>query len=159
MAKTIFLAHANAQQVEELTTLFKSSGFSVVSAANGQEAYDKLSQVSMPPDLAILGAQLAEMPAVDLCKQISSNAKFKSLKILVLMPEEMDSAPLQAAGANDFIDEPFDPNRLLRKINVLLSYGGSATTGGKKFPLIPLIVIGLVILIFVIFMIRIMPQR
>lgn len=74
------------------------------------------------PDLIILDLLLPGVDGFEICRQVKSNPKTNSIKILAITaydtPEHRDK--IQKAGADDYFAKPLNLEALLEKINKLI---------------------------------------
>lgn len=89
-------------------------------AYDGFEAGQKFSRFQ--PDLLILDIRMPKMDGETLCRHIRSHPENHRVKILVIsgIPDEHKMEELLAAGADDFLQKPFDNKVLLNKVDLLL---------------------------------------
>ena len=87
------------------------SGFSEVAVCSGaNDALEKLEAEEGAYDCILLDIQMPEMNGVDLCRRIRANRRYRSIPILMLTAmadKDYIDAAFQA-GANDYINKPFD---------------------------------------------------
>lgn len=96
----------------------EKEGFCTVSAADGQEAMEQLTEEI---DLIILDLMLPGVDGLTLCRQIRKKGDFSSIPIIMLTArgEEMDKVLGLEMGADDYITKPFSPRELVARIKAL----------------------------------------
>ena len=107
-----------------LTTLLKQDNYSVVCAADGQQA---LRQAAYRiPDLVILDLLLPRLPGIAVCRELRS--WFKN-PILVVSGQGEERLVVEAldAGADGYVTKPFRPRELLARVRTSLRHRGSMT--------------------------------
>jgi CheY-like chemotaxis protein len=106
-----------------LSRLLGEKGVQVEIAPNGQKALDLLSSI---PDinLVLMDVMMPVMDGLETTRQIRQMPQFKDLPILALTAKAMkgDREQCIAAGANDYLSKPIDPQRLFTMLRVWL-YG------------------------------------
>ena len=88
-------------------------GFDVISAVDGHEAWQVL-QADNAPRLAILDWVMPGMDGVDVCRKVREQLTGPYIYMLLLTSkrEKEDIVRGMAAGADDYVSKPFDPQEL-----------------------------------------------
>jgi DNA-binding response OmpR family regulator len=73
--------------------------------------------VSCPPDLFIIDYRLPGYNGVDLCAHIKSNALFNHVPVLVISATADIARAAIAAGADEFIDKPFNIDHIRDRVH------------------------------------------
>ena len=109
-----------------LEALLKAEGYSVTLAADGQAAVEQARR--QMPDLVLLDVLLPKLGGFDVCRILKSDPKTKGIKILVLtgLGTMGDVEAAYSAGADDYLMKPYEPARLMRKIQKVLRGGAAA---------------------------------
>ncbi|MCJ7497386.1 MAG: response regulator transcription factor [candidate division Zixibacteria bacterium] len=73
-------------------------------------------------DLVILDIMLPEMDGLEVCRELRSDPKTKSVPIIILTAkgEETDKIIGLELGADDYITKPFSPKELVARVKALL---------------------------------------
>jgi CheY-like chemotaxis protein len=100
-----------------------AEGYEIRVTASGPEAL-KMAEESLP-DLVILDIMMPEMTGYEVCEQLLARHRDKGLKVVFLSARGNPSDAQQgfAAGADDFIIKPFDPNQLVDKVKKMIGPG------------------------------------
>lgn len=86
------------------------------------EAHDFIdTALRYKPDLFLIDYILPGRTGADLCKQLKSHPKLKSIPVIVFSAYLHQNIDLQTLGCDSFIAKPFDLEVLIGKINGLLS--------------------------------------
>ena len=104
-----------------LTTVLEAHRMKLTTAENGHDALKLLEQ--MPScDVVLMDIMMPEMDGYETMKAIRQQTKFKSLPILALTAKAMkgDREKCLAAGANDYIAKPVEPEQLLSLLRLWL---------------------------------------
>ena len=74
------------------------------------------------PDLIVLDVMLPDINGKEVCIKIRSDNSLEAVRIICIsgMVEEDKIAELKAAGANDFLQKPFETDRLIERVCTLL---------------------------------------
>jgi excisionase family DNA binding protein len=106
----------------ELTTdvLERDGRFEVRSVNNGFDAGMMLKEYH--PDLIVLDVMLPDINGKAVCQKIRSDTTMDDVRIICIsgMVEDDKIQELRAAGANDFLHKPFEVDRLIERMCILL---------------------------------------
>lgn len=109
-----------------ISTILKTSGFSVDTAVNGIDGLEKIYKNEY--DLVISDINMPKMDGLTMIKTLRENKDYKNLKIIVLSTEEEDEDKERGlqAGANIYLIKPVKPKDLVTNVKMLLDkqYGG-----------------------------------
>lgn len=143
----ILIAEDETAMRRILRLYLEKEGYEVLTAADGQEAFDLLCQTSC--DLLIADWMMPRMDGIKLCREVRSY----SLPTKIIMLTAKDSPEHEftglSCGADDYIRKPFEPKVLLLRIRKLLGLGqplrcgdltlnpdtGAAYRGGEELKL------------------------
>jgi CheY-like chemotaxis protein len=115
------------RKVLEIT--FAGEDYRTVLAVSSAEALAKLR--SDNPAVALVDAHLGDESGYDLCQKIKREAPGVSVLILSSKQQPYDRARGTSAGADDFMDKPFDTQQLLDKVAALLRRAAEPLTAAK----------------------------
>ena len=120
--KRILVVDDERQITTILRTSLQSSGYSVETAKNGLEAFQKF-EVD-PPDLIITDLSMPEMNGLELTQAVR---RIAATPIIVLSVRDSDSMKVTALdeGADDYLTKPFSMNELLARVRAQLRRDGS----------------------------------
>lgn len=132
----ILLVEDEPAQQEVLSYNLQSEGFRLLTAAEGEEAL--LIAEEQTPDVIVLDWMLPKVSGIEVCRQLRSRPKTKSIPILMLTArgDEADCIRGLDSGADDYVVKPFSVNELVARLRALLrrtrpgSVGESLTYGG-----------------------------
>ena len=140
----ILLAEDEPVNQEITSMLLLDCGLSVDVADDGAEAWDKMQSGEYA--LVILDMQMPRMGGVEVAKQIRS-APMKQMPIVALTANALveDRDACLAAGMNDFLTKPFNPEVLFDMVLKWLSMGSwqEAAQGKARFVLDPTLHLGM----------------
>lgn len=107
--------------VELLRETFERHGrFDIRTTNNGFDAGMLVKEFR--PDIVLLDVMLPDINGKEVCQRVRSDKALDDVRIICIsgMVEADKIADLRAAGANDFIQKPFDIDRLLERVCELL---------------------------------------
>ncbi len=115
MKEKILLVDDEKDIVEFLQYNLKQEGFHVITANDGMEAIEK---VSKKPDLIILDVLMPKMDGYEVCRRIRTMSEFKNTPIIFLTAKssELDEIHGLNLGADDFIQKPISPKKLIARV-------------------------------------------
>jgi two-component system KDP operon response regulator KdpE len=94
----------------------KLRGFDVICGYCGKEALELVS--SAKPDVLLLDMIMPGMDGLEVLKELRT---FTKLPVIAFSASPGNQEPAMLAGANDFMNKPFDPDEMARRIIVLLT--------------------------------------
>ena len=114
---TLFLAEDEEGTVILLKFLLARGGYTVVHAADGQQAQTMIDQMP-PPTLVLLDIMLPYLNGLQLLAHIRQKAEWKHVPVIMLTADsnERDIEQALAAGANDYMVKPFNPRELTARL-------------------------------------------
>jgi len=117
----ILIVEDNELNRDMLSRRLEKKGFAVVSAVDGQEGINQAASES--PDIILMDLSLPIVDGWDAAKKLKSNENTKSIPIIALTAHAMKGDEKKAldAGCDDYDTKPVNFERLLEKINKLIS--------------------------------------
>ena len=98
----------------------ETSGYTVIAAADGQEALKKAK--TEKPDLIILDLMLPKVDGYLVCRLLKFDEQYQNIPIIILSAraEKEDIAKGYECHADAYLVKPFDSKKLLEKMEELL---------------------------------------
>jgi DNA-binding response OmpR family regulator len=111
------------QTLEEL----EDDGVELITARDGEEALDAVA--NQHPDLVFLDVMMPKRDGYDVCRTIKGDPATAGTTVFLLTAkgQAVDREQGLAAGADDYLTKPFDPDELLQRARTAL---GLATGAG-----------------------------
>jgi pilus assembly protein CpaE len=127
MKNSILIVDDSEFIIKLISAALKADGYDLYTAESGEQALEIIK--SNPPDLAILDVVLPEMDGYALCKILRKNPKTSHIPIIILTSLTDLENRLKAfdAGADDFIQKPFQLEELQVRIRSKLSWVSART--------------------------------
>lgn len=117
MAK-IMLVDDDRTTTSLLQTLLELDGFDVVVVSRGADVMPALEKSA--PDVVLMDYHLTDAHGVDILRQMRASARWHSLPVIMVSGMNMRDE-VMAAGANEFLIKPFEPNELPQLFNRYIS--------------------------------------
>lgn len=120
MSKKILLIEDDRDIVELLKHYLQKEKFILQDASDGFSGLKMARAENF--DLIILDIMLPEMDGLEVCKELRSDPKTKSVSIIMLTAkgEEADKIVGLELGADDYVTKPFSPKELVARVKALL---------------------------------------
>ncbi len=122
-AKTILIVddepHIRAL-LEETLEEFTDRGVRLLIANDGAEGLELA--LAYQPDLILLDVMMPKMNGYDVCEMIKKKHNLQKIYILMLTAkgQEVDKEKGHAAGADEYLTKPFDPDEIVSKASAVL---------------------------------------
>ena len=127
---------ATIQKVVDLT--FSDEGLEVITVSDGQQALEKLDEVT--PDIVLADVFMPGLNGYQVCEYIKRTERFRHIPVMLLVGsfEPFDEAEARRVGADDYLTKPFQSIRtLIGKVGTLLSGGSAGSEDATTRKLIP----------------------
>ena len=115
--RKILIVDDDLELVELITDVLERDGrFEVRSVNNGFDAGMMVKDYH--PDLIVLDVMLPDINGKEVCQRVRSDKSMDDVKIVCIsgMVEEDKVDELRAAGANDFLQKPFEVEKLIERM-------------------------------------------
>lgn len=116
--KTILVVEDEKNIRELIKFNLEGAGFNVLTASDGKEALEKISN---DIDLIVLDLMLPKIDGMEVCRKIRANEKLKQIAIIMLTAkgEELERILGLEMGADDYMTKPFSPRELIARIKAI----------------------------------------
>lgn len=118
---TILVVDDNKDALRLIATILSMNNYNVVTAANGIEGLQRLSNVNC--DLILSDILMPEMDGYLFCRKVRENKKWKDIIFVFYTATYIDYKDEELAvtfGANKFLRKPLETSELLQIVNTLL---------------------------------------
>lgn len=118
--KKILIVDDEKEVVEAISHFLKRRQFEVVTAFDGEEAWEKIQKDH--PNIVVLDVMMPGMGGLELCEKVKHDPALKNIPILMLSARcgDIDRNLGYVCGANFYQGKPCQPKVLLEKIEELL---------------------------------------
>lgn len=123
-AARVLIAADSRTQARRLQCILEQQGYAVVAAVNGRAALECARRER--PALIISDVAMAEMTGYELCRRVKQDAQLSDVPIVLLTTSSDPHDVIRSleCGADNFILEPYETDRLLRGIQLVLANDG-----------------------------------
>ena len=104
--------------LDAVEAMLEFGGYEVSSTPNGATVLEMTDGL---PDLLLLDIWMSGTDGRDVCKQLKSKELTKDMPIIMISAGTELERSAKEAGADDFLEKPFDMEELLQKIDFFLS--------------------------------------
>jgi PAS domain S-box-containing protein len=118
---SVLIVNDRPEQLMLMDVLLRKAGYSVRTAEDGLEAFNLAKQEQ--PDLVISDVCMPRVNGLEFCRLLRADNQLRSVPILLVSALQNDTASVVEglrAGADDYLEIPFDATRLVAKVARLL---------------------------------------
>ena len=117
---TILIVDDEPFNVDYLEQELEDLGYQTVSAANGQEALDRVA--ADPPDLILLDVMMPVLDGFAACARLKESDDTRLIPVIIMTALDAMEDRIRGieAGADDFLTKPVDPRELIARIQTAL---------------------------------------
>lgn len=118
--KNVLIVDDEPNIVLSLEFLMKKEGYTVSTAADGEEALEQIRQTD--PDLVLLDINIPKGNGYEVCQVIRDNAKWDDIRVVMLTAKGRDIEREKglAVGADDYVTKPFSTQEVVDLVRRLL---------------------------------------
>ncbi|MFD1257797.1 PleD family two-component system response regulator [Mucilaginibacter terrae] len=116
--KTILIADDDKAIVDSITAILDHSGYEVLNVMDGTSV---MQAVKALPDLILLDIQMPGHDGPTVCRQLKRQASTKDIPIMIVSASIDIQQKAKLAGADDYLEKPFDMEILQKKVFDLLN--------------------------------------
>lgn len=118
MVKKILVVDDEPSIVTLLKFNLEQAGFSVMTASDGREGYERASNQS--PDIIVLDLMLPQMDGMEICKRLRQDKINTPILMLTAKDDEFDKILGLELGADDYLTKPFSPREVIARVKAIL---------------------------------------
>lgn len=117
MQKRILVVDDDIGLLKALTVILEWENYIIEAIENGKPLLDNMTSL---PDLIILDKQLSGMDGVEICKHLKMQKSTKNIPIILISATANLEVIAKDAGADDFVEKPFNIRELLDKVKRII---------------------------------------
>ncbi|RYY69456.1 MAG: response regulator [Chitinophagaceae bacterium] len=117
MQKHILIIDDNKDLLTMLTAMLKTRGYTVSVSETAENITQTIKDIQ--PDVIMMDMLLSGADGRDICKLIKADKNISSIPLLMLSAYPQAVTDCLAAGADGFVEKPFDMKVLLNKLTSL----------------------------------------
>lgn len=118
---SVLIVNDEPDQLQLMRSLLSKAGFAVLTAEDGVAGLALAKEER--PDLVISDVSMPGMNGLEFCRRLRAEGELKTVPILLVSALQKDTETAVAglsAGADDYLEWPFDSTRLIAKVSRLL---------------------------------------
>jgi PAS domain S-box-containing protein len=118
---SVLIVNDEPDQLTFMGGLLRKAGYSILTADDGLEGLALARRER--PNLVISDVSMPRMNGLEFCREIRTDSELKTIPILLVTAHQKDTESAVAglkAGADDYLEIPFDAPRLIAKVSRLL---------------------------------------
>ncbi len=118
---SVLIVNDEPDQLSLMGNLLHKAGYSVLTAEDGLDGLALAKKKR--PDLVISDVSMPRMNGLEFCREMRADSELQTIPILLISALQKDTESVVAglrAGADDYLEIPFDSTRLVAKVSRLL---------------------------------------
>ncbi len=119
MTPRILIADDSPSVLDAIAAILDSSGYVVFAAQDGLEAWEAISRVK--PNMVVLDIEMPGLDGCEVCRRIKSFPETRDIPVLLVSGCGRTADLAQSAGADGFLNKPFQLTDLLGQVGALLA--------------------------------------
>ena len=128
--QTLLVVDDDESVLRMVTMVLQTRRYRVLTARTGREALARVKEAM--PDIVILDGMLPEVNGFEICRQIKTSDRFRHIPVIMMSAVHTGwrfaADVKERYGADDYIEKPFDPSELLRRVETLLNRAPAGVT-------------------------------
>jgi two-component system, OmpR family, KDP operon response regulator KdpE len=116
--QTVLVVDDQPQVLKFVAIDLKLHGFNVITVCSGEEAMEQIEQAL--PDIMLLDIIMPGMDGFEVLRRVRS---FSQMPVITFSASSSNYTEAIRLGANDFINKPFQPDDMIKRIKALLDDG------------------------------------
>ncbi len=123
----ILVVNDNPEQLELMSVLLSKAGYDVLTASDGREGFELGKREK--PALIVSDVLMPHIDGIELCRLVRADDELHNTPVLLSSAMRTDSASAiegLKSGADDYLEAPYDPMRLIVKVARLIEQKRSA---------------------------------
>jgi DNA-binding response OmpR family regulator len=126
--QTVLAVDDDENVLRLMERILESRKYRILTARAGREALAKVREAM--PDLVILDGMLPEVHGFEICRQLKTSERFRHIPVILVSAVHTGwrfaADVKEKYGADDYLEKPFEPAELLRRVESWLNRTPSA---------------------------------
>jgi diguanylate cyclase (GGDEF)-like protein len=120
VVETVLVADGDPRLLRFVAVNLELAGYRVITAADGEGALELA--LATAPDLVLLDVTLPRLDGMQVCRQLRIHARTAHVPVIFVTSRSLvgDRVLGLAAGADDYVIWPFDPDELIARVRTTL---------------------------------------
>lgn len=114
--KTVLLVEDDPDIREGIATILSLSGFNVLTARDGQDALDQLTDLPTKPDLILLDIAMPVKDGLQFRKEQEMDCEIASVPVVIMTAHNHPEAMRFEVGAKDVLQKPFTIDTMIEVV-------------------------------------------
>lgn len=118
---TILIVDDSPDKLELMAFMLQQTGYQVATAFDGRECLEIAQRLI--PDLIISDVSMSGMNGIELCRRIRDDEKLSAVPVMLITALRRDTESVLEglrAGADDYLEAPYEPMRFIAKVARLI---------------------------------------
>jgi len=118
MGDKVLVVDDDQEMRDLLSSLLEGDGYEVILGSNGEEAIELAEEEN--PQVILLDFEMPGIKGIEACKRLKSGEQTASIPIIMITAYTDKKPAAIEAGADDFVNKPFDPMELSVRVKSIL---------------------------------------
>lgn len=118
MSKTILIVDDSSSVLKFVAFGLRNSGFRVLTASDGMDAIEKMSQTEEKIDMIVTDLNMPNMDGYELIATLRQNPSYRETPVIILSSEEGEADIKRGleVGANSYLIKPFKSEVMINEV-------------------------------------------
>ena len=118
MGDKVLVVDDDQEMRDLLSSLLEGEGYEVILGSNGEEAIELAEKEN--PQVILLDFEMPGIDGIEACKRLKREGQTASIPIIMITAYKNKKPDAIEAGADDFVNKPFDPTELSIRVEFIL---------------------------------------
>ena len=118
MGDKVLVVDDDPEMRDLLSNLLEGEGYEVILGSNGEEAIELAEKED--PQVILLDFEMPGIDGIETCKRLKREGQTASIPIIMITAYTNKKPGAFEAGADDFVNKPFDPTEVSARVKTFL---------------------------------------